>query len=294
MNKEEIDKGLKELQIVIDKLETTVNEQQTNLDTAFAIDKNLSNGLITNERDENKMENNLVFDLGFHRGEDTKHYLSKGCKVVAVEANPFLVEQAKIDFKKEIEKGDLVLLNRAVGYGRISGDPKVTGTLEFFVNSKNTDWSSCIKEYSEQQNNISTKVVIDAILPEDLINKFGIPYFIKVDVEGNDTAVLENLYSMKNRGYPKKIVPKYISLELNKKDYKYIFAYLLLLGYTEFQLINQVHNDPYTSGKFGEFLDKDKWIDYDEALSRYIKFRELRILDGKNLSGGWLDVVGRL
>ena len=30
---------------------------------------------------------NLVFDLGFHRGEDTDHYLALGHRVVAVEAN---------------------------------------------------------------------------------------------------------------------------------------------------------------------------------------------------------------
>ena len=33
----------------------------------------------------------LVFDLGFHRGEDSGYYLAMGRRVVAVEANAELV-----------------------------------------------------------------------------------------------------------------------------------------------------------------------------------------------------------
>ena len=35
---------------------------------------------------------NLVFDIGLNRGQDTANYLAKGYNVVAVEANPELVE----------------------------------------------------------------------------------------------------------------------------------------------------------------------------------------------------------
>ena len=54
------------------------------------------------------MEKNLIFDIGFHKGEDTKYYLEKGYKVVAVEANPILTDYGKIKFKKYIEPLPLI------------------------------------------------------------------------------------------------------------------------------------------------------------------------------------------
>ena len=35
---------------------------------------------------------NLIYDVGAHLGEDSQHYLAKGFKVVAVEANPDLAQ----------------------------------------------------------------------------------------------------------------------------------------------------------------------------------------------------------
>ena len=45
---------------------------------------------------------NLVFDIGLNRGQDTANYLAKGYNVVAVEANPELVEFCSQRFSREI------------------------------------------------------------------------------------------------------------------------------------------------------------------------------------------------
>lgn len=34
------------------------------------------------------MERKLIFDIGFHKGEDTRYYLYRGYDVVAVDAAP--------------------------------------------------------------------------------------------------------------------------------------------------------------------------------------------------------------
>jgi hypothetical protein len=36
---------------------------------------------------------NLIYDVGMNDGNDTAYYLSRGFRVVAIEANPVLVEQ---------------------------------------------------------------------------------------------------------------------------------------------------------------------------------------------------------
>ena len=47
----------------------------------------------------------IIFDIGMYDGRDTEYYLTLADKVVAVEANPALVSNAKNKFKKEIEEG---------------------------------------------------------------------------------------------------------------------------------------------------------------------------------------------
>jgi hypothetical protein len=56
----------------------------------------------------------LIFDLGFHNGDDTAFYLAKGSRVVAVEAHPELVEAGLRRFSSEIRGGRLILLHKAV------------------------------------------------------------------------------------------------------------------------------------------------------------------------------------
>jgi len=44
----------------------------------------------------------LIYDVGMNNGDDSAYYLSLGFRVVAIEANPELVEQAKLRFAREI------------------------------------------------------------------------------------------------------------------------------------------------------------------------------------------------
>jgi hypothetical protein len=47
------------------------------------------------------MRENLIFDIGMHVGEDTRYYLNTGFDVIAIEANPFLVEKSKKGLRKK-------------------------------------------------------------------------------------------------------------------------------------------------------------------------------------------------
>ena len=42
----------------------------------------------------------LIYDIGFHKGEDTLFYLLKGYNVVAVDADIELIEEGKSSFKE--------------------------------------------------------------------------------------------------------------------------------------------------------------------------------------------------
>ena len=49
------------------------------------------------------MNNNLIFDIGFHKGEDTRCYLYRGFNVLAVDAVDSLVEAGYYRFKVEVQ-----------------------------------------------------------------------------------------------------------------------------------------------------------------------------------------------
>jgi len=41
------------------------------------------------------LKNNLIFDVGMHKGEDTDFYIKKGFDVIGFEANPELIKYLK-------------------------------------------------------------------------------------------------------------------------------------------------------------------------------------------------------
>ena len=244
------------------------------------------------------MNNGLIFDLGFHNGDDTDFYLAKGFQVVAIEAVPRLVQQGNDRFNDQIKQGQLVLIHKAVA--ACAGQK-----IQFYIHSEKSDWSSCMKDLAESDGSKAEVVTVETTGLSELCRQYGVPRYLKVDIEGCDLSVARQLAELQEK-------PLFASFETNKRDYAGIFANLYLAGYTGYQLINQANNasrsapsvtgegknivykfGPYSSGGFGEDLPHDMWLSYDEALVRYIKYKELKQLDNKELGLGWLDIHAR-
>lgn len=245
-------------------------------------------------------KNNLVFDLGFHNGDDTDFYLKKGFKVVALEANPDLIEVGAKRFKTYIRDAKLVLVNKAVSGSK--------GIQKFYIHPHKSDWSSCDKNMAESDGTPAKMVSVESLTLGDLCSEYGTPLYAKVDIEGCDLLVAGQLSGLAEK-------PQYISFETSKKDYAGIFAGLYAAGYKKYQLVNQLNNltrksDPaqrsgegkkidyqfsrFSSGFFGKDLPGGKWLSYDEALWRYMKYKELKTIDNQELALGWLDVHASL
>ncbi len=67
----------------------------------------------------------LIYDVGMNNGDDTAYYLAKGFRVVAIEADPFLVQDVSPRFQQEITAGRLTILNVGVS--------DAEGTFPFYV-----------------------------------------------------------------------------------------------------------------------------------------------------------------
>jgi FkbM family methyltransferase len=225
--------------------------------------------------------NDLIFDIGMHTGVDTQYYLELGYRVVAVEANPDLVKESRKRFSDAISDGLLVIENIGLGNQR--------GVLPFYVNHGTAEWSS-FKKHLGARNGKFHVIEVPCIVLADLVAKHGVPYFMKVDIEGLDNAVTRDVADL-----PEK--PSYVSIEDGG-----ISSMLALChaGARRFKFSNQpdvqasinestghVFGES-SSGPFAERLP-GPWLDHHEAFEFYIE--NVRRPHSSPMRGWW-DIHG--
>lgn len=240
----------------------------------------------------NTLNERLIYDIGMHVGQDTKFYLRKGFRVVAVEANPVLVDEARKNFKDYIEKGALIIIDKGIANG---GATK----LPFFVNNLDTAWSSFIEDIGSRGGSYET-VYVDVTSAPYLFEKYGYPYYLKIDIEGLDLELLTSLRNVAT-------LPRYISAENGQEN---MIRELSCLGYQSFKFINQAgiggrHSispskeglnidfifDHGASGEFGEDTPGD-WMTMDAAIEASNKYWSNPSRDAS--IDGWYDIHARI
>jgi FkbM family methyltransferase len=127
----------------------------------------------------------LVFDVAMNVGMDTAYYLSKGCRVVAVEANPVPCEEARQRFAEALRSGQLVIDNVGVADG--------AGTATFYVNERNSELSAFDLPVASRGGAPYHAVHVPTVHLRDLLAKHGVPHYLKIDIEGYDGRCLEAL-----------------------------------------------------------------------------------------------------
>jgi len=121
---------------------------------------------------------NLVFDVGLNVGQDTAFYLSQGCRVLAIEADPTLAECARNKFAGEILAGRLTVLNVGIAAEE--------GLADFWICEDKPEFNSFHRAIAAR-NSYSHKCIKVPVLPFDaVIERFGVPHYLKIDIEGND------------------------------------------------------------------------------------------------------------
>ena len=166
------------------------------------------------------MNEKLIFDIGFHKGEDTKYYLSQGYKVVAVEANPILVEEGVMRFKSSVDSGDLILLNVGIA--------EKSGALDFWINEVRSEWSSFDQAIGCRSGTSCRSIQVPCVSTSELIHRYGIPWYMKIDIEGYDLFAINSISP--------EMRPKYLSCEVS--DLNLVYK-MIEIGYTKFKMINQ-------------------------------------------------------
>jgi FkbM family methyltransferase len=189
----------------------------------------------------------IIYDFGANNGCNIEYYLKKCDLVVAVEANTTLVEQIKEKFPEEISKNRLIVINCVLNKNICIED------VSFYIHNSNSVCSQFIKP---ENVNEFTEVNLPSRRASDIVKDFGMPYYIKIDIENYDQEILYDLFE-------NDIFPTYISAESHNID---IFSALLSLGkYKYFNLVdgnsvNGVYSFPtHSAGPFGDDL-KTEWM----------------------------------
>lgn len=177
----------------------------------------------------------LVFDIGFNVGGDTHNYLKWGHRVVAVEGNAHLIHEkaSQQPFKDAIDNGRLILLHSVIAR-------KGGRNMTFWESmTKAGEISSLNRRNCKQKDKHCVPVLVPALSCEMLMQSYGIPHYVKVDIEGADHVCVESIVNYTNHiGHG----PKFMSAESVSL---YLLHIVAQAGYTSFKCSDQV---PYWTG----------------------------------------------
>jgi FkbM family methyltransferase len=128
----------------------------------------------------------LCFDIGANEGNRIEPLLQIGARVVALEPQKSCYYLLRHTFGKKIE-----LIRKGVGEKEEVKDFFISESN--FLSSFSQEWINKVKEsrFKEAIWNRIEKVEMTTL--DRLIKKFGIPSFIKIDVEGYELNVLKGL-----------------------------------------------------------------------------------------------------
>ncbi len=184
----------------------------------------------------------LCYDIGANGGERTAVFLELGARVIAVEPQRACVEVLRKRFSKSPE---VTIVHGAVG--------NYKGTVQLNLCSETTECATFSDDFMKAYGELSDlhwqqKEEVTMTTMDDLIETFGVPDFVKIDVEGYESKVLEGLHYS---------IPC-ISFEFNQ--------HLLADTYKTLRTLNEIDLYECNLIEYENF----KWLSYDWLPTEYL------------------------
>ena len=145
--------------------------------------------------------NSLVFDIGANVGGFSFVFASTGARVVAVEPNADCVRHIQLSFQTEAIQVVMAAAGPRDGLAQLNLSDERDD-----ISSLSVEWIATMKERHPQYAGLwSRQVTVPMVALDTLVKHYGMPYFIKIDVEGFEESVLDGL----------SVQPELLSFEFN-------------------------------------------------------------------------------
>lgn len=132
----------------------------------------------------------LIFDVGANYGNRVKIFLRIGAKVIAIEPQPQCAASLRSTFN---QSDNVVVIEKALGASINEAVSLHTGGPSTIA-SMSTSWIAAVKRSGRfSEFSWDEKVDVSMTTLDQLIGDYGVPDFIKIDVEGYELEVLKGL-----------------------------------------------------------------------------------------------------
>jgi FkbM family methyltransferase len=158
-------------------------------------------------------EGDLIFDVGANQGYKTGIFLTLGARVVAMEPDAEcldILQQRFVNYR--LRRKPLTIVGKAIS----DSSSVQTMWIDEPGSAKNTlsrKWVEGLRQDDSRFGHtlgFTNCVRIETVPLEELISTHGLPYYIKIDVEGHELSVLRGL---------RRPVP-YLSFEVNLPEFR--------------------------------------------------------------------------
>jgi FkbM family methyltransferase len=161
-------------------------------------------------------QKDLIFDVGANVGAKTDVFLRLGARVLAIEPDERNQEILREKFRKfRLARKPVVIIGKAVSDRATTEAMWIDGPGSA-VNTFSRKWVDTLKgdkkrfESTHSSLDFARSKIVETTTLEQLISAHGLPFFVKVDVEGYEIKVLQGLKSS---------VP-YLSFEVNLPEFR--------------------------------------------------------------------------
>ena len=195
----------------------------------------------------------LVFDIGANVGMFSEVFASLGSRVVALEPNADCVRHIQISYPNT----GIEVLQSAAGSQNGLAVLNVSDARDD-ISSLSKDWMRAVEQqHSDYRGLWSKQVTVPVVTLDTLIERYGAPDFIKIDVEGFEEFVLDGL----------SIQPPLLSFEFNAA---YLDAAMRCLNKNLFvgsSVFNFMLGDPVR-------FELDRWVPVEELKAAISTFEK--------------------
>lgn len=191
----------------------------------------------------------LCFDVGAHLGDRSATWLSLGATVVGIEPQPkfsaYLANQFKHNPRYHNEE-------IALGATSTISTLHISHLFPTLSTLSNLEWRKKINDATPLTISYDETVEIKVSTLDDMIEKYGKPTFVKLDVEGYETEVLKGLTQS----------IEYISFEVLSFNNELMEECLLILSKLGYKKFNFSLGETYK-------MSFDRWVDA-ETIKSYL------------------------